>query len=114
MSRFEQLEGGHFLDQKTNIVWKEHTENSLYTWENAKELENDDWRLPTIGELKGILSKKRHSGQFSKLPNMTPHCFWSSSPCAYDSNYVWIVDFDGASHYTTHKISIRAARLVRR
>jgi hypothetical protein len=114
MSRFIQQEDGHFLDSKTGLVWKEHPEKGNYTWHEAKVLENKDWRLPTFEELKGILSKKRYNNACTKLPNMPPYWFWSSSPYTSDSNYAWIVNFNYGYEGTNYKISKRTVRLVKR
>jgi hypothetical protein len=112
MKRFTQLDDGNYLDNKTGLVWKEHPEKGSFTWHEAKELENNDWRLPTFDELRGIVSKKHHNNTRTKLPNMFPRWFWSASPYANDS--AWIVGFLNGYDDTRLKSYDYTVRLVKR
>jgi hypothetical protein len=54
-----------------------------------------DWRMPTIKELEGIV----HFGQSypaidsTYFPNTLSSSFWTSTPCAYNSDGAWYVYF---------------------
>ena len=105
--RFERQEDGNYLDTKTGLIWKEYPEYGDYTWAGAKSVERDGWRLPTITELKGIVSKKRHGGIYTRLPNMLSDFFWA------ESAYAWHIGFNFGyteSYYHGFK---RRVRLVK-
>jgi hypothetical protein len=114
MKRFKQLDDGNYLDRKTGLIWKEYSEKGSFTWAQAIKIENDDWRLPTSEELKGLLSKKKHNNTFTKLPSMTPYWYWSSSSDANDSHRAWIVLLGLGNEYALDKSNNCALRMVKR
>lgn len=74
-----------------------------------------DWRVPTVRELEGIVSRDRvnpaiDTGYFL---NTRSSYFWSSSPDARDSGYAWIVYFGGGLSDTVSRSYFRPVRLVR-
>jgi hypothetical protein len=86
---------------------------TLYKWDEALQTPNgfnyaghNDWRLPTIDELKTLIDKDAgnqdtgipfiNSVVFPRTLSNNEHgYFWSSSPSASSSNYAWIVSFSG-------------------
>lgn len=54
-----------------------------------------NWRLPTSAELDSIVDYSRYNPAINPIfTNTQSHFYWSASPHAYDSSYVWGVDFD--------------------
>ncbi|MEN9596002.1 MAG: hypothetical protein RL236_436, partial [Pseudomonadota bacterium] len=96
-----------------------------YAFTNAVNVKGlcgkNDWRMPTIDELKGLLTTTPTVNQplNSKLyidatyfPN-TNYWFWSSSPFAVSSGSAWVVYFGyGNSYYNYKSLSVNV-RLVR-
>ena len=90
---------------------------------NAKSLcGKKDWRMPTVEELKGLLTTTPTVNQplndslyidATYFPNSTNNWFWSSSPYAGNSSHAWYVLFSyGYSNYGT-KGNSNSVRLVR-
>ena len=65
------------------IEWKK-SERDTFTFEKAKTLENNGWRLPTIEELE----KAYHE----KTEGFTESLYWTSNTHP-ETNSVWFVDF---------------------
>jgi hypothetical protein len=75
-----------------------------------------DWRLPTRQELMSIvdLSRVNPTIDTTYFPNTQSNWFWSSSRNAYNSGYVWGVDFDyGDSSSFSKESNAVHVRLVR-
>jgi hypothetical protein len=86
---------------------------------NAKGLcGKKDWRMPTIDELKGLLTIDRPTNELLSIdanyfPN-TNYWYWSSSPYADDSRGAWVVYFyDGGYSSYAGKYNEVFVRLVR-
>jgi hypothetical protein len=83
------------------------TDLGKMTWDEAKQAckkLGDDWRLPTIEELKLIQKYKDRIGGFTNL-------YWSSTKNG--TSYMWIFSFRAGSVTTTIKsapIYVRAVR----
>ena len=126
------------VDEKTKLMWainpKKTTDSTnqkeKMTWDEAQEWAKyvsrqgwcgyNDWRLPTIDELKTLLLLKKYKNLhlredvFADISiNTNSYWVWSSSLVAGNSNYAWIVSFDNGygSHYT--KYVNHYVRLVR-
>jgi len=114
LKKYTQKLDKYFIwtDKNTNLMWQILIDKKVYNWQNAKRYCSnlslsgyDDWRLPTIKELKTILTKESYknpkswSGEtYIKKPllksmNMEDQWFWSSTK--YNSSGAWVVDFVG-------------------
>lgn len=97
--------------------WCKGSDCDTYAFTNAVNAQGlcgaKDWRMPTIDELKGLLTKTSQTNQPQNeklyidpiyFPN-TKYWFWSSSPNANGSGNAWIVGFgygdadDGVKNY---------------
>ena len=55
-----------------------------------------DWRVPTLGELKTVLTKEKNNDLYIKYPlskNTVSDYYWSSTTYASHSDLAWYVDF---------------------
>jgi hypothetical protein len=77
-------------------------------------LETNEWRLPTVDELRGVLSKKLHAAVYSRLPNTGSGRFWSSSTYSDDCDLAWIVNFNYGDFNARYKGNRGFVRMVRR
>ncbi len=106
--------------------WCKGSDCDTYAFTNAINAQglcgNNDWRMPTIDELKGLLATTSTVNQplneklyidANYFPN-TNYWYWSSSPSASSSDYAWGVDFDyGYSDSVNYKYNGDNVRLVR-
>jgi len=121
MSRYLKISSEIIFDPCTNLQWaKDYVDNK--TWTQAQEYCDelnaqryagfDDWRLPTIGELWTLIDHSRFNPA-SLFPDMPSKNFWSSSSCAYNTDYAWNVCFDVGFVYNGYKSYVYAARCAR-
>jgi len=110
--RFEQLQDGSWLDSETSLVWKEYPEEGIFSYDEALNLQNAEWMLPSIEELRGVVDCTVLN-LATELPNMMMSLFWSGSPGAGGSDYAWGVNFgNGDAYYYSRNFGSRV-RLVR-
>lgn len=126
---------GTVTDEQTNLIWQRCSLGQTWTgktcdgepvrvtWEQAVELEQDGWRLPTVDELYSLVhctGERRESirpdgqyveatdgqclGDFQQptinkrvFPGTSKIWFWSSSPYEGLDGYLWFVHF-GSGH----------------
>jgi len=75
----------------------------------------EGWRLPTVDELQTILDRSRHSpaADTDRFPDTQLEPYWSSTPCSWDSDARWVVNFDdgGVDYYDDYyRACVRACR----
>ncbi|MCI5196181.1 MAG: DUF1566 domain-containing protein [Candidatus Electrothrix sp. AW5] len=139
---------GTITDTKTGLMWKRCPEGlsgkncekgkaKEYSWNDAvKRFKNvsyagyDDWRMPTIDELKTLVYcskgvKNKKNGECNKgstkptinqkaFPNTTSWPpYWSSSPNANYSAIALYVHFSNGNSYNVNRNNSYAVRLVR-
>ena len=120
-------------DSDTNLIWQTDISKKEYNYKEAlnyaKELNKqnyegfNDWRVPTIDELKTLLTKEPYknsksiSGEtYIKKPllnsmDMEYQLFWSSSK--YNSSRGWIIHFNYGNDYyndLSYKYYVRCVR----
>jgi hypothetical protein len=78
----------------------------------------EGWRLPTRMELESILDLTRHEPAIDtdRFPDTQSGAYWTSTPCAWSSDYAWFVNFaDGNAdsyHRGSYDAFVRAVRSV--
>jgi hypothetical protein len=112
--RYRDLGDGTVLDTMTNLQWmrcalgqtwdgKTCVGNAAkFNWDDAhkaaiqnRHAGHDDWRLPTIDELKTLVVKGQEPTiDQQAFPNTPSWFFWSGSPVAVDASNAWIVGFN--------------------
>jgi hypothetical protein len=116
--RFIKQPDSNFLDSKTGLIWKEFSEQGLFTWDEANDFEDDFYRLPTIDELHSLITKKQHSRLYTNIPNTKESNFWSSSQYnpddIGDSYRAYVLHFDYGDSLIYYKSSKHSVRLLRR
>ncbi|MCI5218454.1 MAG: DUF1566 domain-containing protein [Candidatus Electrothrix sp. LOE2] len=146
IGRFLDNRDGTITDTRTGLMWKRCSEGlsgenceegqaEEYNWDDAvqgfKNVEYAgyaDWRLPTIDELKTLVScsngvKDKENGECNDgsenptinrqaFPNTTSW-YWSGSPSAGYSDYAWYVGFNGGNSSSGVRDVNFAVRLVR-
>ena len=113
---------GTVTDKVTGLMWQQETPKNKMTWEQAvsycKGLNlagHNDWRLPTIKELKSIVEDSWYNPviNIECFPDTVSSFHWSSTTYAYSKLYAWGVNFyygSGSYNYKLHSYNIRAVR----
>ncbi len=135
---------GTITDTKTGLMWKRCLEGlsgvncekgktekykydaAVQRFKNVAYAGSSDWRLPTVDELKTLVScskgKDKNKGicnaesekptiNQQAFPNTTAMWYWSGSPSA---DYAWNVSFvSGNSYGSSNRSYSNAVRLVR-
>ncbi len=122
------VQDGIATDTETGLTWLRFAhgqqwetgtvtgEAEVRNWDNAMKIPSEfnrigyagcnDWRVPTIDELKTLIDKERGEERNFIDVNVFPKngaYFWSSSPYADGSNYAWVVGFDYGSSVSNGK-----------
>jgi len=63
--------------------------------EKAVQALGDGWRLPTVTELQSLVDRSRSDPAIdtAKFPDTKSDWYWTSTPCAWNKNARWVVDF---------------------
>lgn len=89
-------------DKKTKLFWQRRGSGFTLNWQQAKEYAaylnrvgwqgKNNWRLPTVEELRSILSPPVHDVACSTWPLFDPtiHWLWSGDHCT--KKHAWMVD----------------------
>ncbi|EIJ35707.1 DUF1566 domain-containing protein [Thiothrix nivea] len=125
-------DNGTVTDTQTGLMWKRCSEGQSgadcsgnpaeYSWNAAMSKFGEgvsfagynDWRMPTIEELKTLVDKsQKPTINQTAFPNTPSAWFWSASPVAYNGYGAWYVYFfDGHDGYYG-KVNGGSVRLVR-
>ena len=94
------------------LAWAKHVNRSGWS-------DFNDWRLPTIDELKTVITENKQSNLyirqdiFNDINDEECYWVWSSSTLANNKNFAWLTYLNyGDSNYS-HKDNNRYIRLVR-
>jgi hypothetical protein len=124
------------IDKKTQLMWAINTSKTAnfpnpkneITWDDAQvwvaQVNKSswcgftDWRLPTIDELKTLLTTTKQRGLYldKRIFNVVSRKYygvWSSSPVPSYSNLVWIVTFGNGNGYFSDKSNNLYVLIVR-
>jgi len=131
-NEFTINEDGTVLDRETGLMWKRCAEGQYcnemgcignargYTWEEAMLLTSpfagyEDWRLPTIKELKLIITREVSKPYMNRLifPDTGKTNFWSSSDSPYYSFGAFYLDFNRGYPYYDDKSHLYSVRMIR-
>ncbi len=126
--RYEILAGGaEVKDTQTGLIWQRCEKGQLwsvntctgegkkFTFEDAQKQAANVWRIPTIDELKTLLTKEKADDRFMNtraFPNSNPE-IWSASPSFWYSDYAWYVDFYRGRDFHNRLPNNYGVRLVR-
>ena len=86
-ARFAVNSNGTVFDSKTNLTWQQEVLNETFNWKQAHEYARqlnlggyNDWRLPTVDELAGIVDKTKQKPAIDRqvFPDTLSEAFWTS------------------------------------
>lgn len=114
------------VDNITELMWQDTVEvkdslkkkNLTEAIEYCNRLvidEYDDWRLPTINELKGLVDySQKNISIHSIFKNIAPDRYWSLTPKHSSNSNYWWISFDFAEISTEEKSTLCYVRCVRK
>jgi hypothetical protein len=115
-----------WTDEETGLTWEfksEDRRNTILTFKEAEEYRDelnstkfsgfDDWRIPTLKELKTLITKDKNLFSFIKAPlaKNTNYGYWTSTK--YDANFFMIVNFRAGKETKSEKNNLDYIRCVR-
>jgi len=113
---------GVWVDPATGYKWQNPPSTHAMKWSEAvdycKKLQHaghTDWRLPTIGELKTLLTKEKINGCYWKA-GLTGEChfYWSSSSNTGDKVFAKFVYFSSGNESYDNKTEVSHVRCLRK
>lgn len=123
---------GTVLDNVTGLTWQKCSMGrsgsdcaigafAAYTWAMARQqcaylnLAGTGWRLPTIHELTQLVDYGRSSAAIDEsfFPGTALAAYWSATPNAMDSSYVWDVNFSQGTTFFDNQTAEHYVRCVR-
>jgi hypothetical protein len=84
------------------LNWKE-TEKESFSWNDAKKLESESWRLPTIFELEQAFN--------NKTEGFEDYYYWTADEFEQDLEYAWVFGLFSGYADVNNKTDIFKVRL---
>jgi hypothetical protein len=136
----QNIDSGTVLENRTGLMWQQFSigqtwdngkvegESAMFSYDDALNITSNcagvnDWRLPTIDELKsitiddrglmGLIHKSAPIINTSMFPNTPIEFFWSSSVCSFDNTTAKGVHFRTGEEYEHSVNKEGCVRLVR-
>ncbi len=113
---------GTITDDNSGLMWDKRSSASNMTWEEALAWCEDlslagyeDWRMPTVKELKSLVDDNA-DGQMIDInyfPDTTSSYYWSSTTHAYYPDNAWLVGFSYGNNGYGNKTGRYYVRAVR-
>ena len=109
-------------DPRTGLEWSDTLGDSRLSFADAEKAcaalrlgGHDDWRLPTLQELQGLVDYSRHDPAIDTtlFPATKSEAYWSASPVAAFPDCAWLVGFSDGHVYYNHRGSHAWVRAVR-
>ena len=112
-----------FIDDKTGLTWQDDTDakDIKKDWQGAIDLchslhlaGHDDWRLPSVKELQGIIEMSQDSSNKKRFKYIGGSgYYWSSSAHESSEEFAWMMNFKRGYEYNNYKTYERYVRCVR-
>jgi formylglycine-generating enzyme required for sulfatase activity len=109
-------DNGTLIDTSTGLQWQDNknSKKNQQEWDDAKKYcknlnlaNKNDYRLPTLAELKYLYTFKYN------LKNFIPFYYWSSTTSSSDTSHAWYINFNDGYTYNDTKIYSLYVRCVR-
>lgn len=112
---------GSFVDTKNHLEWQDSPNVEKETkWamagsscESLRYLGHNDWRLPSIDELKSIIEIVQHPEQNKKFKYGTTSAYWTSQEYKKDRLNAWAIYMQTAHLFWNDKCDTAHIRCVR-
>ena len=100
--RFIDNNDGTVTDTQTGLMWQQVDDGADRNWQDAQEYAaalniagHDNWRLPTIQELQGLVDYERYDPAIDPIFHCASGYYGSGSTYASNQSYAWHVGFYG-------------------
>ena len=112
---------GSFVDTKNHLEWQDNHEVEKETkWAMAKSyckslryLGHNDWRLPTVDELKTITDMVQHPTKGKSFDFGTKRAYWTSEEYKQDRLNAWAIYMETNHKFWNDKCDTAYVRCVR-
>lgn len=113
-----------FIDNKTGLMWQDNSTSKYIKkdWDASMLLcsklhlvGHNDWRLPSVKELKHLVSVNPRDGGIKKgFKNLSASgYYWSSDAHESSEEFAWMMNFKRGYEYINYKMYERHIRCVR-
>lgn len=118
MNRFTKNEDGTVYDSLLNLTWSQTLAVDVDDEGEAQaaiEKLGPEWRKPTVQELFSLVDHTRHDPAIDTefFPDTRSDWYWTSTPCAWNTSYFWVVTFDNGLVLHDHRDGNACVRAVR-
>jgi len=110
---------GTIFDVNSKLLWQQSPSDKRFIWQEAIEYcksltlaGHNDWRLPTIDELKVLINRK-YRPSIDPIFEYEIGWHWSSSTSVLGPDYAWLVNFVSGGVGNGYKGGVGFVRAVR-